>query len=89
MVKNRDQAIYLGSLTKMGYKMDGEKFTKTPKVSTIPTPTEAPSSYFSSEMIFNLLMRIDGKLTNQGARLQKIEEKIAELENELKGKEKP
>ncbi|WRX14200.1 Reverse transcriptase domain - like 10 [Theobroma cacao] len=89
MVKNKDQTIYLGSLPKMGYKLDGEKFTKTPKVSAIPAPTKAPSSQFSSEMIFNLLMRIDRKLTDQGAKLWKIEEKITELENELKGKEKP
>ncbi|WRX30248.1 Reverse transcriptase [Theobroma cacao] len=89
MVKTRDQAIYYGSLIKMGYKLDGEKFTKTPEVFAIPAPTEGPSSQFSSEMIFNLLMRIDGKLTDQGARLQKIEEKLAELENELKEKEKP
>ncbi|WRX09989.1 hypothetical protein QQP08_002476 [Theobroma cacao] len=31
-VKSRDQAIYLGSLLKMRYKLDREKFVKTPKV---------------------------------------------------------
>ncbi|WRX29158.1 hypothetical protein QQP08_021645 [Theobroma cacao] len=60
LVKTRDQAIYYGSLIKMG---------------------------FSNEMIFNLLIRIDGKLTDQGVNLQKMEDKITELENKLKEKE--
>ncbi|WRX10466.1 Reverse transcriptase [Theobroma cacao] len=31
-VKIRDQAIYLGSLPKMGYKLNGERYIKTPKL---------------------------------------------------------
>ncbi|EOY08685.1 Uncharacterized protein TCM_023723 [Theobroma cacao] len=93
-VKSRDQAIYLASLPKMGYKLDGETFVKTPKVAprkktSLPTHLEASSSQFSNEMLFNLFMRIDGKLTDQGVRMLKIEEKLTELENVLKEKEKP
>ncbi|EOY09214.1 Uncharacterized protein TCM_024623 [Theobroma cacao] len=92
-VKSRDQAIYLGSLPKMGYKLDGEKFVKTPKVtlggeSSLPAQLEAAPSQLSNEMVFNLLMRMDGKLTNQAVRMQKIEEKLVELKNVLKEKGK-
>ncbi|WRX13590.1 Reverse transcriptase [Theobroma cacao] len=92
-VKTRDQAIYLGSLPKMGYKLDGERYIKTPKVglgkeSSLLAQPEAAPSQFSNEVIFNLLMRIDGKLIDQGARIQKIEERLIEMENKMKGKEK-
>ncbi|WRX24196.1 zinc finger protein [Theobroma cacao] len=92
LVKPRDQTIYYGSLVKMGYVLDGERFIKTPKAgirkehSLLAQPEKA-SFIFSNEVIFNLLIRIDGKLTNQGEKLQKIEEKIIELENKLKKKE--
>ncbi|EOY03451.1 Uncharacterized protein TCM_018529 [Theobroma cacao] len=92
-VKSRDQAIYLGSLPKMVYKLDEETFVKTPKVdpgkeTSLHAHFEASSSQFSNEMLFNLLMRIDGKLTGQGVRMLKIEEKLAELETVLKEKGK-
>ncbi|EOX94103.1 Integrase, catalytic region, Zinc finger, CCHC-type, Peptidase aspartic, catalytic-like protein [Theobroma cacao] len=93
LVKARDQAIHYGSLIKMGYVLDGDKFMKTFKSglrkdrSVLVQLEEAPSR-FSSKMIFNLLMRIDGKLTDQGVKLQKMEDKITELENKLKEKEK-
>ncbi|WRX20682.1 Reverse transcriptase [Theobroma cacao] len=41
-----------------------------------------------NEVIFNIFLRIEGKLTDQGERLQNIEEKIIKLENDLKKKEK-
>ncbi|WRX28299.1 hypothetical protein QQP08_020786 [Theobroma cacao] len=52
-VKSRDQAIYLGSLPKMRYKLDGETFVKAPKVAprketSLPTHPEASSSQFSN-----------------------------------------
>ncbi|XP_017972719.1 PREDICTED: uncharacterized protein LOC108661215 [Theobroma cacao] len=92
LVKTRDQAIHYGSLVKMGYVLDGERFIKTSKIGprkehSLPTQSEGASSRFSNEVIFNLLMRIDGKLTDQGEKLQKVEEKITELENKLKEKE--
>ncbi|EOY32381.1 Uncharacterized protein TCM_040266 [Theobroma cacao] len=93
MVKTRDQAIYFGSLSKMGYKLDGERFIKTLKAgprkeSTLPAQLEGVLSQFSNKIIFNLLMRIDGKLTNQGAIIQKIEERLTEIERAMKEKEK-
>ncbi|EOY19188.1 Uncharacterized protein TCM_044066 [Theobroma cacao] len=33
-VKSRDQAFYLGSLPKMGYKLDGKRYVKTPKATS-------------------------------------------------------
>ncbi|XP_017976403.1 PREDICTED: altered inheritance of mitochondria protein 21-like [Theobroma cacao] len=92
LVKTKDHAIYYGSLVKMGYILDGERFIKTPKTGprkkhNLPAqPKEAPSR-FSNEVIFNLLMRIDGKLTDQGENIQKIEERVTKLENKLKEKE--
>ncbi|WRX18656.1 zinc finger protein [Theobroma cacao] len=92
LVKTRDQAIYYGSLVKIGYILDGKRFIKTPKTSprkehSLPVKPEEAPSRFSNEEIFNLLMMIDGKLTDQGEKIQKIEEKITELENKLKEKE--
>ncbi|EOX93840.1 Uncharacterized protein TCM_002789 [Theobroma cacao] len=63
-VKSRDQAIYLGSLPKMGYKLDGEKFVKTSKVT------------------------LRGESFLPAVRMQKIEEKLAELKKVLKEKGK-
>ncbi|WRX08785.1 hypothetical protein QQP08_001272 [Theobroma cacao] len=92
LVKTRDQAIYYGSLVKMGYILDGERFIKIPKIGprkehSLPAQPEEAPSRFSNEVIFNLLMMINGKLTDQGDKIQKIEEKITELENKLKEKE--
>ncbi|EOY00268.1 Uncharacterized protein TCM_010097 [Theobroma cacao] len=93
LVKSKDQAIYLGSLPKMGYKLDGEKYVKTPKApsgkeSSLIAQPETVSSQFSNEILFTLLMRMDGKLTDQGVRMLKIEEKLVELEKVLKEKGK-
>ncbi|EOY31710.1 Uncharacterized protein TCM_038800 [Theobroma cacao] len=92
-VQSKDQAIYLGSLPKMGYKLDGERFVKTPKAgpgkeSSLTTQPKVAPSQVLNEVIFNLLMRIYGKLTDQRARMQKIEEKVTELENVLQEKRK-
>ncbi|XP_021297276.1 uncharacterized protein LOC110426385 [Herrania umbratica] len=92
-VRRRDQAIYLGSLPKMGYKLYGETFVKTSKdaqrdeQATSDQATTTPSQ-ISNEMILNLLMRIDGKLIDQSAKIEKIEEKLQELENLMKNKRK-
>ncbi|XP_017984324.1 PREDICTED: uncharacterized protein LOC108663620 [Theobroma cacao] len=77
----------------MGYKLDGETFVKTPKVAlrkkaSLPAHPEVSLSQFSNEMLFNLLMRINGKLTNQAVRMEKIEGKMAESEKMLEEKGK-
>lgn len=77
----------------MGFKLEGEKFIKTPKdTSRDENPTSAQTkatpSQISNEMILNLLMRIDGKLTDQSARIQKIEDNLQELGNLMKEKGK-
>ncbi|XP_021289810.1 uncharacterized protein LOC110420764 [Herrania umbratica] len=77
----------------MGYKSYGETFFKTPKgtqkgeqdTSTQARPTP---SQISNEMVLNFLMRIDGKLTDQGIRIEKIEKKLQELRTLMKDKRK-
>ncbi|XP_021299993.1 uncharacterized protein LOC110428491 [Herrania umbratica] len=92
-VKSKDQTIYLGSLPKMGYKMYGEKFFKTSRDTqkdeqATPIQRTTTPSQNSNEMILNILMRIDEKLTDQYARIEKIEENLQDLGNLMKDKKK-
>lgn len=73
----------------MGYKLELNEFIKTLKgivahsrMDTFSTPfSRVSQSFIQNDMIFNLLIRIDGKLTKQGEKIMKIDKKLQNLEN--------
>lgn len=86
--RNKDQGIFLGSVLKMGYKLENNECIKFIRGTPLPPTTETLSTLSSivnqpphqSVMIFNLFMRIDGKLIEQVVKITKIEEKLHQLE---------
>lgn len=72
----------------MGYKFIGKEYMKllkgkptTPSAKTpLTPPSKANEPPVSNEMMLNLLVRIDEKLTEQAERDRKLEEKILKIE---------
>ncbi|EOY21501.1 Uncharacterized protein TCM_013170 [Theobroma cacao] len=88
LMKNKDQGIFLGSVLKMGHKIEKNECIKITKGTPLAPSTGSHSTPFTrvsqlllqSDMMLNLLMRIDGKLTDQAEKMEKIQEKLQQLE---------
>ncbi|XP_017979828.1 PREDICTED: LEAF RUST 10 DISEASE-RESISTANCE LOCUS RECEPTOR-LIKE PROTEIN KINASE-like 2.2 [Theobroma cacao] len=76
----------------MGYKIGRNEFIKITKSTLLPPLTGSPSTPFTkasqppfqSDMMLNLLMRIDGKLTDQAEKMILVSDFVKDIINEAK-----